>query len=216
MNMCGRISQGEIEEWSDLGMVFEFPSDFFSSHNIAPTDAALVRIPNRKRLEPMRWGLVPTWADDLSFGNRTFNARLETITKKPSFRDAFAARRCAIPVDGFYEWSGPKTKRVPNFVRGQASPLWLAGLWERFAKTNTFTIVTTEATSTFSELHHRVPVVLHGTNTAQWMKPGKLSDGDLKQFASPDGEEMLEYYQVDPLTSNGPECLEPAKQLDLF
>ena len=53
----------------------------------------------------MRWGLVPSWAKDPTIGFRTINARSETVTTMPSFREPFKSQRCLIPADGFYEWS---------------------------------------------------------------------------------------------------------------
>ena len=57
-----------------------------------------------RRLAPLVWGLVPSWAKDASIGSRMINARVETVAEKPAFRKAFAARRCLLPADGFYEW----------------------------------------------------------------------------------------------------------------
>ena len=84
-------------------------------------------------LEPMRWGLVPSWADDLKIGDRMINARAESIAEKPAFKTAFRKRRCIIPADGFYEWQtahGHK-KKQPMFIhRRDGEPIAFAGLWE--------------------------------------------------------------------------------------
>ena len=81
-------------------------------YNIAPTvTVPVVRLEPRvapgdarRQIEPMRWGLVPSWAKDVSVGNRMFNARAESLAEKAAFRTALAKRRCLIPASGYYEW----------------------------------------------------------------------------------------------------------------
>ena len=76
-------------------------------YNIAPTQPVLtVRKENGKksrRFTNMRWGLIPSWAKDMSIGTRTLNARSETVTTTPAFRESILTKRCLIPADGFYE-----------------------------------------------------------------------------------------------------------------
>src|SRR5947209_4581968 len=105
--MCGRMTLfSPPAKVADLCQLELIP-DLAPRYNIAPTQpVAAVRLgPGGKReLALLRWGLVPSWAQDLSIGNRMLNARSETAASKPGFRAAFARRRCLIPVDGFYEW----------------------------------------------------------------------------------------------------------------
>lgn len=91
----------------------------------------------RREVHVARWGLVPPWAKDLSVGSRAFNARSETVTEKPTFRSAVKARRCAVPVDGYYEWLKPEAgasksvRKRPFYVRPEdGSPIYFAGLYE--------------------------------------------------------------------------------------
>lgn len=88
----------------------------------------------KRELHVARWGLVPVWAKDLSFSSRAFNARSETVMSKPTFRSAVKARRCAIPVDGYYEWLAPEKRggrKRPFFVhRKDGAPILFAGLYE--------------------------------------------------------------------------------------
>ncbi|NKX50638.1 SOS response-associated peptidase, partial [Arthrobacter deserti] len=86
----------------------------------------------RRQLHIARWGLVPRWAKDPSVGARAFNARIETVAEKPTFRAALGARRCAVPVDGYYEWKkqGPRTKRPYYVHAADGSPILFAGLYE--------------------------------------------------------------------------------------
>jgi putative SOS response-associated peptidase YedK len=107
----------------------------------------------RRRLAPLTWGLVPSWAKDRSIGARLINARVESVAEKPAFRKAFASRRCLLPADGFYEWYTPdghdsdtpgsgsgsggsggkagRTKKQPFFLhRRDGGLLVMAGLYE--------------------------------------------------------------------------------------
>ena len=119
----------------------------------------------------MRWGLVPFWANDPRIGRRTINARAETVAEKPSFRAAFRARRCLVPADGFYEWTGPRGKRQPlNIHRADGQPLALAGLWESHDEFGpTFTIITTAPNAYMSAIHNRMPVVLEPGDWDAWL-----------------------------------------------
>lgn len=100
-------------------------------HPQEPSDPAT---PWERHLYMARWGLVPGWAKDVSFGQRTFNARSESVVDKPSFRAAIKTRRAAIPVDGYYEWLAPESKgerKQPYYVRpADGSPIFFAGLYE--------------------------------------------------------------------------------------
>src|SRR3954468_23344103 len=85
-------------------------------YNVAPTVAVPAVFERRgkesgdvrRRLAPLVWGPVPSWAKDPSIGSRMINARLETVAEKPAFAKAFRARRCVLPADGFYEWYSPE------------------------------------------------------------------------------------------------------------
>ncbi len=115
--MCGRYATSARHE--DLAEDFQV-DDLFDGlpgpdYNVAPTVAVPAIFERkvkdtgevRRRLAPLVWGLVPSWAKDVSIGSRMINARLETVAEKPAFRKAFAARRCLLPADGFYEWYTP-------------------------------------------------------------------------------------------------------------
>src|SRR5512139_4122898 len=119
----------------------------YADYNIAPTKlvpAVIERHPRGEAEEPavrrllaVRWGLVPSWAKDLSIGNKLINARAETVHEKPSFRRAFPQRRCLLPADGFYEWyasereGGGRPRKQPFFIRPKDGGLMaMAGLYE--------------------------------------------------------------------------------------
>ena len=131
--MCGRFVQ--FSSLRTLEKYFDFtsaPEDIAPNYNIAPTQNVLAIIQHGDyRLESLHWGLVPSWAKDLSGATRLINARAETVAKKPSFRAAFKRRRCLILADGFYEWHGEKGHKQPWYLTLPADqPFAFAGLWE--------------------------------------------------------------------------------------
>ena len=107
------------------------------------------------------------------------NARAESIAEKPSFRDAFRKRRCLIPADGFYEWSGKKGNKQPIFITLPGrEPFAFAGLWETWKNTDdensiykSCTIITTQASQSFQAIHHRMPVILKPRVYEFWLNP---------------------------------------------
>ncbi len=185
--MCGRFTQAaswdEAAERFDLdGELPELPPRY----NVAPTqNAAVVRSePGRgRRLDLLQWGLVPPSAADPRIGRRLINARSETARWKRSFRDAFAARRCLVPVDGFYEWARRGGRARPWRFRLRSGGFFaLAGLWERWLpprrpgeSLETFTILTTGANALVGEVHDRMPVIVPPDDFAAWLGGGDIS-----------------------------------------
>ena len=116
--MCGRFVQKT--PLGDIRILFETTNPVPNApahYNDAPTqDLAVVRYnpaTKARSLDLLRWGLVPLWAKDPSFGARCINARSESITRTPAFRDAFERRRCLVPADAFYEWQKEGRKTQP-------------------------------------------------------------------------------------------------------
>ena len=124
-----------------------------------------------------RWGLVPSWAKDPALGQRLFNARAETVAEKPSFRAAFARRRCLVVADGFYEWSPRNQGHAPFLFRPTRTPLiTFAGLFEVWRGTGgevveSCTVLTTAANADLEGIHHRMPVILEENDRSSWIDP---------------------------------------------
>ena len=123
----------------------------------------------------MHWGLIPHWGADPSIGNRTINARAETLTDLPSFKSIVDRRRCIIPADGFYEWRKEGRRKVPMWVHLRSrEPFGLAGLWDVWRKPDgkrveSFTIITTEPNELVRPIHNRMPVILQREDEEQWL-----------------------------------------------
>jgi putative SOS response-associated peptidase YedK len=177
--MCGRftLSASGAQLAQQFGLA-EAPQ-LQPRYNIAPTQAvAVLRAgPHGRELAMLRWGLVPSWAKDLSIGARMINARAETAAEKPAFRVALQQRRCLILADGFYEWQAlPGGKQPFYFQVGGGAPFAMAGLWERWrqpegGELQTCTILTTAANPLLAPLHDRMPVILPADQYDTWLDP---------------------------------------------
>jgi putative SOS response-associated peptidase YedK len=189
--------------------------------NVAPTQTMPV-VPNLepRRLVAMRWGLVPRWAKDASIGNRLINARSETAAEKPSFRDALRKRRCLVPADGFYEWSGEGKERFPLLVRRRdGTPLGMAGLWESWTSPegeilDTFTLLTTSPNELMVRFHDRMPVILGPESWDRWLAPTAVASEEVLPLLVPCPADWLEAVPVSravnsPRTDSSV-CIEPA------
>ena len=181
--MCGRftLTRSDLSGLAGaLGATFE-PDDaalYRPRYNIAPTDAHwIVRAKHEDRhVLPAKWGLVNSWAPDAKGAFKQINARSETVLTRPAFRDAFERRRCVVPADGFFEWTGTKEARRPIWFHPADAELMLfAGLYESWldpksaTKIRTFTILTTEANAIVAPVHDRMPVILPPERVDEWL-----------------------------------------------
>jgi putative SOS response-associated peptidase YedK len=165
--------------------------------NMAPTrDAPVIRLhPDSKerRLDLLRWGLLPHWAKDAKSVRQPINARAETLATSSMFRDAFSRRRCLVPADAFYEWQVlDGTKHPWAIARADGQPMAFAGLWEGWRGADgvvirSFTIVTTSANDTLRPLHERMPVVLEAGDWPAWLGE---TDGNPAELLRPSAAEF--------------------------
>jgi putative SOS response-associated peptidase YedK len=222
--MCGRFQQQRPT--SELARIFD-AEDLTDTpeprYNVAPTSEAsvVVQREDRRAVVRYRWGLVPPWSDDPKIASRTFNARAESITTSPMFRDAFKKRRCLVPVDGFYEWHRAGKTRTPLTIFDPGGqPLALAGLWtgrqdpETGEWKRTFTVITTRPTEFMARIHDRMPVILPPEAWSLWLDPTPKDPGELLALLEPSDDLPLDAYVVQPLVNNvrneGPDLLLPA------
>lgn len=179
--MCGRYSYfgplSILKEGIRIDVVDEEPGE---DYNIAPARKVPVVLQEngQNHLRHLNWGLIPFWAKDPKIGSRMINARLETITEKPSFRNAFRKRRCLILSNGYYEWKGTRGNKQPYFITpAREKPFGFAGLWEIWRNKadetaiQSCTIITTGACEQIAHIHHRMPVVLDREFHGKWLDP---------------------------------------------
>jgi putative SOS response-associated peptidase YedK len=214
--MCGRFTR--TRPASRIAPLFDAlfdDQDEPARYNIAPTQpiAAVRQEIDGRRLRMLRWGLVPSWAKSLTEGNKHFNARAETITERPSFRDAYKKRRCLIVADGFYEWEQQGKQKLPYYFRLKGNEVFgFAGLWERWKEVESCVIITTEANELVRPLHERMPVILRPKDYGRWLDP-KEADGELRSLLVSYPADLMETFAVDKVVNSvrcdGPECLQP-------
>ena len=177
-----------------------FQGDLQPRYNIAPTQMVpVVRGPDR-RVEALRWGLVPFWSKDPKGAGRMVNARSETVAKRPAFRDSFRNRRCLVLADGYFEWRREGKQKQPYWFRmADERPFLMAGLWDRWIDRHaeesnvleTFTILTTAANSLVDEVHDRMPVILSPNDYDRWLVSDSQSPEELMHMFEPyDAGEM--------------------------
>ena len=230
--MCGRFTlASDAEALNQTFFDFAGPMDLSPRYNISPTqDVAVIantstdtaESPETGQVEFFHWGLIPSWAKDPKIGNRMINARSETLSEKPSFRNAYKRRRCLILADGYYEWRkipGDRLKQ-PVYIRLKSQkPFALAGLWEVWQADGmdeplrSCTIITCPPNTLLEEIHHRMPVILPQDAYAEWLAPNQQSADTLQPLLVPyPGEEMVAYPVsrfVNRPTNDSPECISP-------
>jgi putative SOS response-associated peptidase YedK len=221
--VCGRfVQERSVTELAELFEAEPLAADPGPSYNLAPTDPAAVVVQRRdgpRAVTVFRWGLVPAWATSVSVGARHINARAETLALSPVFRDALRRRRCIVPADAFFEWTGAGRTREPHLIRRlDRRPLAFAGLWATWRGSGdgeprrTFTIVTTRANEAIAPLHDRMPVVLRPGDWATWLDPA-VEGGELLAMLEPADSDAFETFAVAPLVNNvrnnGPALIVP-------
>jgi putative SOS response-associated peptidase YedK len=224
--MCGRYRLSRrkqiIEEHFDSVSGEE---DWIPRYNVAPTQSIPVIRQNPKEpvreLSLMRWGLIPSWAKDSSGAARMINARSETASTKPAFRDALKSRRCLIPADGFYEWKRDgKTKQPYCFEVGEDELFAFAGLWDRWKESSgnwvkTCSILTTTPNAVTAPVHDRMPVILDRDGYDLWLDPGMQNLAAASDLLKPYDARLMRCFpigtRINHVANDDEECSRPVE-----
>lgn len=221
--MCGRFAQQRpASELAEIFSAEPLVDDPGPRYNVAPTDEALIVVQrdDRRGVTAYHWGLIPHWSDSAKVGSRMFNARAETLSASPAFRDSLQRKRCLVPVECFYEWRREGAVRQPFTIgRADGRPLVLAGLWDGWRDPatetvrRTFTIVTSAPNEAMASLHNRMPVILAEDDWDAWLDPRFKERGRLRAMLEPRDEPELAIRAVSQLVNNvrndGPELVVP-------
>ncbi|MEV8635955.1 SOS response-associated peptidase [Streptosporangium sp. NPDC051023] len=247
--MCGRYAstrpKQELLEEFEVELDGAADEELGADYNVAPTKpvyAVLSRVPKAgpggravRQLRVVRWGLVPAWAKDPSIGSKMINARVETVAEKPSFRKAFAERRCLLPADGYYEWAvlenggtAGKPKKQPYFIRpADGGVMAMAGIYEFWRDRGraeddplawlvSCAVITTSAQDELGAIHDRMPMLIERERWAEWLDPGVPEAGE---FLVPAVAAGLTAYPVssavNSVRNNAPQLMEPLPEEEL-
>jgi putative SOS response-associated peptidase YedK len=250
--MCGRYARKSTQELLSGWFAVE-PEDASASESVLEQGLAPSFAPTfnaaPQSVQPVialaRWGLVPFWAKEASFGYSTINARAEEVVSKAAFREAFKKRRCLVPADAFYEWqqtnasansqskklSGKPVRQPYAIGLKSGEPYALAGLWERWQPKGgealeTFTILTTDPNALMEPIHSRMPVILQPRDYDRWLEPGDPQRPPVDLLRPYPAEEMTAWpvsERVGNVRNNDPDLLarqerqeKPPAQAQLF
>lgn len=222
--MCGRFTLRTPAKVLADTFDADEPTLFGPRYNIAPTQEILHLRQDglgKRTWHQARWGLVPSWSEEVGGGPPLINARSETAATKPAFRSAFRQRRCLIPADGFYEWRSSDGASQPFYIsRAEGQPIAFAGLWERWSRDGkvieSCAILTTTANDLMRRLHDRMPVILFHDSFEIWLSDVSDPTTMLTPLMRPCPSEELTMApvsrRVNSVRFDDPECLAPAPE----
>jgi putative SOS response-associated peptidase YedK len=219
--MCGRVIQSsgpiKLAIVDGLSVRDSRLTSYPPRYNAAPSQDLLVIRRNHRTgavaLDPLRWGILPYWCKDPISGRRPINAKAETVASLPMFREAYARRRCILPVDGFYEWKaikGTRAKQPFAIAMRDGSPFGIAGIWEKWRDParnwqRTFAVITVPSNELVGQIHDRMPAILRPQQYDRWLSE------------EPDPRDLLQSYSAEvmrmwPISTrvNKPENDEPS------
>lgn len=220
--MCGRFtltSKPEVVA-KEFGLASTTPLQ--PRYNVAPTQnvaaVRLDRVTGMRQLDLLRWGLVPSWADDPAIGNWMINARAETVDEKPAYRHPFKARRCLIVADGFYEWMKQGGRKQPYYIRMRdGRPFAFAGLWDHWERDagelDSCALITTAPNELVRPIHDRMPAIVRREHYGRWLDPSVTDGAKLKELLRPYPAEEMAANPVSTFVNSPvndlPECVRP-------
>jgi putative SOS response-associated peptidase YedK len=220
--MCGRFRVARSKEILEEAFEAEdslSPVEWLPRYNVAPGQAVVaVRQDSAgpvRRLAPLRWGLIPAWANDAAAGYKMINARAETAAARPAFCEAMRRRRCLIPADGFYEWKRAGKEKLPFcFTLADDAVFAFAGLWEQWRSPQGQTvescaILTTAPNELVRDVHDRMPVILAPDAYDRWLDSGFRRVEELQPLLKPYSGAMRRYRvssRVNQVKNDDAEC----------
>ncbi|MCL1801618.1 MAG: SOS response-associated peptidase [Promicromonosporaceae bacterium] len=188
--------------------------------NVAPTNE--IKVVTESALETGRWGMLSSWSQN---NTGLINARAETVATKPAFAQAFAKRRCIVPVDGYYEWHKVHSGKQPYFITDTTSDespmLFFAGIFNYSPLADpetgelyddpvkTISLITTTASDSVSQIHHRMPVSFTGDQIEQWLMGNSHDAEQLLHHSQKEFANWPVSKQVNYVRNNGAELVEP-------
>lgn len=197
--MCGRY---EIVDGAQIFVRFGVATatqapEILANLDVRPTQQVPALLTDHE-LRLMKWGLVPSWARDMSVGNKMINARAEGIAEKPSFKRPLRTQRCLLPASAFFEWQGVKGAKTKYRIDRKDGDLFgLAGLYDVWKSPDgyelrTCTIITCAPNAVLAPIHNRMPVILLPEDEDAWLDPDMIEVEAITSYLRPYPDELLE------------------------
>ncbi len=215
--MCGRYANHVKSMGQWMSLLGDWPKDVALGYNVSPTQT--VPAFRDGKGVGMRWGLIPHWSQDGKSRYATFNARLESVESRPTYRSAWRRlNRCLIPALGYYEWRIEGGRKYPYFITSkEAGPIIFAGLWDEWqgegASVLSCTILTRPSSGALVPLHDRMPVMLTVDSAEHWLDSDAGSGKRILEHVLPP---KLLVYRVELAVNNpanqGQELIKPVDQ----
>ena len=220
--MCGRYTlTSSVDE---LRALFAFEGavpPLSHNYNIAPTQGVpIIRMERDMRhFACVRWGLVPSWSKEV--GPRPmFNARAETVSVKPSFRNAFRRRRCLVPANGYFEWQPRgQAPKQPYYITVENNGLFaMAGIWEQWmnaegSELDSLAIITAPVNKALSYIHDRMPVMISEDAFDLWLDTDERTTSAALSLLKTPADSLLHAIpistRVNRTSHNDPSVIEP-------
>lgn len=222
--MCGRYTLGRsTKEILQRYAIQQVNFDTDARYNIAPSQMvpAVFECNGERTMQMLKWGLVPGWVKDLKKHKPLINARAESLAEKPSFKQALAKRRCIIPADGFFEWTGSAANRIPMYIRmASGKPFSFAGIWEQWVSSSgevirSCAIITVAANELVSSIHDRMPAILCPEDESLWLSTEQRDLSKIVAVLKPFPADQMIASPVSRVVNSpakdSPECIEPAE-----
>lgn len=169
------------------------------NYNVRPSQECLVVVGRERRIERMRWGLIPSWSKEPQTSYSTFNARVENIANKPTYRTPFRRTRCLIPASGYYEWRKINGYKQPYYLYPEDQKLLgLGGVYDTWTDENgtelkSFSIITLPASGTAAEVHSRMPAIIDPQDYTSWLDPSLVEPDEILALLTKAERELAIY-----------------------
>jgi putative SOS response-associated peptidase YedK len=206
---CGRyVLNVKAKDLTKRYNLSKMPHDIRENYNVAPGQIMPVITKNddgEYELEHMKWGFIPVWSKDPSFGYKLINARDDNLFKSPIWRSVILKKRAIIPATGFYEWKkpeNPKERKQPFYIHPKQLDIFsFAGIWGSWKDVEgkewkTYSIITTEPNKEMRQVHNRMPVILYQDEESSWLEPSNVQRDGIEPFLHPFEDEGLDMFKV--------------------
>jgi putative SOS response-associated peptidase YedK len=221
--MCGRFNIISDPLIRMLREITDVEYELQDRFNIAPTEDIPVVLQDQsgaRKVQQMRWWLVPGWVDEPSTKYSMFNARSEGLLKSRAFSKPFKTSRCLVPASGYYEWQKGEAGKIPFYIRPEVEDGFVfAGLWDRWQRgdqvIDSCAIITTQAHGAIRHIHDRMPVQLSATQVEEWLDSNSNAHALQRMFV-PRLPTSLEIIPVSSYVNNsrnkGDKCVQPTAE----